>query len=310
MNYLDPKTYSTDIPYSAAHDAHRGTSWVPETRAANTITSHGNFMVEVYKELHAQATKGGTLGILDEEFERFRQGYKRHELAYLGSRSRMVSAMISGPSGYPAERMRKRGDVAHRRLEEVLAFSERAQNAIRRKLRPDLAPIMAGDADALDRLQAEIRAAKLNQERMKAANKALKAAGKQGKEAQAFALAALGFTAEQVQELVYPKFASYGQGFAHFSLSNNNANIRRMELRVKQITRLRGAEAKEVQTESGIKLVEAPAENRVKLFFPGKPAPEVIQQLKSNGFRWTPSQKCWQAYYNCLGRAKALAGVA
>lgn len=35
-------------------------------------------------------------------------------------------------------------------------------------------------------------------------------------------------------------------------------------------------------------------ENRLQLFYPGKPAPETIQKLKSRGFKWSPRNKAWQ----------------
>jgi len=54
---------------------------------------------------------------------------------------------------------------------------------------------------------------------------------------------------------------------------------------VKTVEYKKGQEAKEIKTEAGIKYVEAPAENRVRVFYPGKPAPEVIKELKGSGFR-------------------------
>ena len=33
---------------------------------------------------------------------------------------------------------------------------------------------------------------------------------------------------------------------------------------------------------------------RLQLIFDGKPEPEVRDILKSNGFRWAPSNQCWQ----------------
>ena len=33
---------------------------------------------------------------------------------------------------------------------------------------------------------------------------------------------------------------------------------------------------------------------RLRLHFPGKPAPDVITRLKSSGFRWAPSERAWQ----------------
>jgi len=50
--------------------------------------------------------------------------------------------------------------------------------------------------------------------------------------------------------------------------------------------------------ENGVLCEDCPADYRVRLFFPGKPDSAVRDRLKSNGFRWTPSLRCWQAYRN------------
>ena len=53
-----------------------------------------------------------------------------------------------------------------------------------------------------------------------------------------------------------------------------------------------------------IKIVDNIEENRVQIFFPGKPEQEMRTKLKRHGFRWTPNNGCWQSYptYNsrCL----------
>jgi len=47
-----------------------------------------------------------------------------------------------------------------------------------------------------------------------------------------------------------------------------------------------------------IKIVNNASENRVQIFFPGKPEDSVRSELKHSGFRWSPSNGCWQAFYN------------
>ena len=42
------------------------------------------------------------------------------------------------------------------------------------------------------------------------------------------------------------------------------------------------------------KVVENTEIMRLQLIFDGKPEPEVRDILKSNGFRWAPSQGAWQ----------------
>jgi len=58
-----------------------------------------------------------------------------------------------------------------------------------------------------------------------------------------------------------------------------------------QATKERGTQETENQF---FKIVENTEAMRLQLFFDGKPEPEVREVLKSNGFRWAPSQSAWQ----------------
>jgi hypothetical protein len=100
--------------------------------------------------------------------------------------------------------------------------------------------------------------------------------------------------------LLTPDFAGR-IGFPDCALTNNNANIRRIEKRVKDLTAARSirvtmaeSEPVEVQHDSGLRLTEDQADNRLRLFFPGKPSQEVITLLKSRGFHWSPTIGSWQ----------------
>jgi len=266
-------------------------------------------MAQDYKEMHAQAVRGGTLDLLPEVFARYRARQAGAYRAYLASSSRIVSSFIAGPSNFPAARMNKRADIAHRRLTEYLDGGEMAKRAAIRTLRPDLRAIMSGDADAVDRLTVKINAAERSQAAMKEANKAIRQHAKAGEAAQLEALMSLGFTESMALELLRPRWGN-SQGFASYSLSNNNANIRRMRERLEQITKAQACEVVEIEGANGIRLEDDAPANRVRLFFPGKPAAEIRETLKARGFRWAPSVGAWQAYRNnwTLKTAQEIAG--
>src|SRR5690606_19005540 len=129
-----------------------------------------------------------------------------------------------------------------------------------------------GDDDAIERLEAKIARAVKLQETMKAANKVIrKHLGNH--EAQKAGLIALGLSEATASKILAPNcFGSIG--FESFELKNNNANIRRMKQRLEQIKRDQSAEVEEVEGEHA-KFEDCPAENRVRLYFPDKPAAEV-----------------------------------
>lgn len=307
---MNKETFLADIPTSAATAAYYGTSFNPERRGESTKSEYAETMASDYNELSAQAAKGGTLDLLPAEFARYRDGYRKRYLAYLHSSARCVSWFIAGPSNFPAARMNKRADIAHKRLTEFLEFRGRALAAIKRTLRPDLAPIYASDDNALERLEAKITSAERLQARMKIANAAIRRAKKDGEKAQVAALLELGFQLGTAQRLLQPDFCGR-IGFPDYELTNNGANIRRMKMRVEQISQLKATPAREIEGERA-RIEDAPQDNRVRLYFPGKPESAVRDDLKRNGFRWTPSLGCWQAFrnYTATETAKRLAGVA
>lgn len=302
--------FLADIPREIAHRAFQGVSWTPEKRGDSYRADYAATMAADYAHFHQQATKGGTVDQLAEEFARYREGYRRRMLAWLATESRCVSSWIAGRSNFPAARMNKRADIAHRRMGELIEFRERARRAIVRKLRPDLRPIMAGDADAADKLAAKIATAERLQECMKQANAAIRKHAKAGPSAQVPALMELGYSEARAALMLKPDFCGR-VGFADYELTNNGANIRRMRARLEEIERAHATQASEREGDSGIALQDDPPANRVRLIFPDRPAQDVRDQLKAAGFRWAPSVGAWQAYRNwrALETARRIAGV-
>jgi hypothetical protein len=168
---------------------------------------------------------------------------------------------------------------------------------------------MSGDEDATERLREKIDKAEQLQERMKAANAAIRKHQKQGRDAQVAALVALGFAEPIAGKLLEPDFCGR-IGFPAYELTNNNANIRRMKQRLEQVSANQQVETHEIEGEHA-RFEDSPAENRVRLYFPGKPDADVRATLKKNGFRWSPTIGAWQAYRNAhsIKTARNMAGI-
>lgn len=183
-------------------------------------------------------------------------------------------------------------DIAHKRLGELIEFQSRARSAVIRNLRPDLAPIMSGDSDAVQRLRDELAKLKAMQIQMKAVNNAHKRFMKDPA-----SLDKAEFSDSIMQRIrdYKPAYSWEPHPFAPFEMTNNGANIRRIEKRIESLS---VAKAKPITEHQGsaARLEDDPPANRVRLFFPGKPDETIRAKLKSNGFRWSPTIGAWQAY--------------
>jgi hypothetical protein len=288
--------FESDIPLELARSAFQGVSFSPERRGDTSRAEYAQTLAADYAVFKAHAEKGGTLDLLDAEFAQYRANVRRRYIAYLASSARCISSFITGPSNFPVRRAQKRNDVAHRRLNDLFEFQELARRRVIRNLRPDLRPIMAGDADAIERLAVKLAAAERDQVNMKLANAAIRRSKKSGHAAQVAALMELGYPEAVAVELLKGDFAGR-IGFADYQLTNNGANIRRMRERLEHLERNHAEPVRE-KVGNGVRLEDDPPGNRVRLFFPGKPDPDVRTKLKAHGFRWAPTLGAWQAYRN------------
>ena len=303
--------FSADIPLHVAVRAHEGTSHSPERRGEAQVKDYAATLTADLAEFSALAEKHGTGDAFAELFSRYREAFKRNTLAYLSTKSRCISTLIAGPSNFPVRRAEKANAAAHRRLEELLNCRKLWRKRILKAIVPNAdGPIMSGDADAVERLKEEIRQAETKQAHMKEANAAIRRYKKAGATAQIAALVALGYPEARAALLLKPD-ACGRIGFADFELTNNSANIRRLKARLAVVEKAHATPATE-QEGTKARLEDCPAENRVRLFYAGKPDTGIRATLKSSGFRWTPSLGCWQAYRNnrTLPMARHLAGLA
>ena len=105
-------------------------------------------------------------------------------------------------------------------------------------------------------------------------------------------------TAEQVEKVKAAMSQDWRKDpvpFPSYLLTNNNANIRRVRQRIEELSH----KAEFVGwTFPGGEVKVNEAENRLQLIFADKPDADTRQALKSEGFKWAPSQGAWQRQLN------------
>jgi len=290
-----------DIPLLTAQRAHEGTSMVPERRAVSEVARYVQHLQAVRDNLESQAKTDEQQEIAAAEFERYRQGYRQRIIESLGQRSRVLSAMITGPSKFPTSSNRKRSNAYENGINELVEWSERAQKAAAKAIRgrfEEGGPISSDDPEALTKLKAEIEHLRKVQAAMVATNKIVRDA-KLDRDQKIAKMIAAGLNTRNATSVLTPDFAGR-LGFPAYALSNNSANIRRLEGRVEQLTRLRAQPGGEVELSvegiGDVTVEDNVEDNRLRLHFPGKPSYEVREKLKSNGFKWAPSEGAWQRF--------------
>lgn len=197
------------------------------------------------------------------------------------------SIMVSGAGNFPVRKKEKQNQAwekNHQFFNETQGILSKMESILHGK-----GLIKSSDEDAIEKLEEKLESLKDKQEQMKTANKAIRLKDiKKGNER----LRNMGYLDEQIKQLREPDFCGR-VGYPDYALQNNNANIHRIERRIKSLkaTKARGT----LETENQFfKIVENTEAMRLQLFFEGKPEPEVREVLKSNGFRWAPSQSAWQ----------------
>lgn len=129
---------------------------------------------------------------------------------------------------------------------------------------------------------------------MKAANKIIRTV--KGNEERIVKLVELGFSEDNAKIILEPSYCG-AIGFEPYQLTNNNANIRRIEARIKSLENAKKRTNQEI-VGNGYICKQDVEENRILFIFDGKPEEEIRKYLKSNGFKWSPNRTAWVRMLN------------
>lgn len=175
------------------------------------------------------------------------------------------SWFITGAANYPYKKHEKQMqqlDKLFKEYDSITALENRIRNfAYEIKHRP----IKAGDASAVEKLRAKVEELTALQNKMKQSNSE---ARKRGETAP----------------------------YAAWALSNNRQNLKRYADRLAALEKAKAAPTAETDPieGEGFRVVRNTEIMRLQFLFDGKPDERIRTLLKSNGFKWAPSQMAWQ----------------
>ncbi len=292
-------TETTETPilahlYDKASAAYRNVSFSPEKRAQSIVNDYSEELTQDIEFLTSQ-------GVEPEAISDYKRRYENLLCSWLHKQSNCFSVMITGAGNFPVRRHQKANRSEQRHYEIFREWRAKAKKAIVRKSKPVVTYL-----SEIDRYKAELEGMKRNHDLMKEGNKIIAKAKKDGTDITEYLTTTFG---------IKPHMIDWTMKFG-FGLQNNNANMKRVEQRIKEM------EQKEAQRESGAsakysfeqgEFMVNYEEDRIQIFFTDRPSKDELTDWKNKGlntYNWSPSNKCWQRKItaNALSHIKHMIG--
>lgn len=285
-----------DISFDIACSAYRNTSFRTEKRARSVIESYAQTMQEIADTITKHAIDDKQQAIAQEIFDTVREKYKTKTLNMLQKQSRCISVMITGGSNFPVRRAEKANIAERKASDEWLEYHQGLEGYIKKLLQKCYTSEEKQDSH-LDKYKADLKKAEDMQEQMKLINRLHKAYLKNKN----IDLSALPPVQQEIVKTYQPEYSWIPHPIAPYKLSNNLANIKRMQAHLKTLEYKQKSREEEGETEKQygqVTTVRNFSEDRYQLKFEAIPEAKIRDLLKSNGFKWSPRNQAWQRHLN------------
>ena len=220
---------------------------------------------------------------------------KRSESGFAFERANQMSSVI--PLGQPilvghySEKSdRNYRDRIQQTMRKGIDLEKQADYYAKKAESTGTGGISQDDPDAVNKLREKISYLEKQNETMKRYNALMR----KGNKAEAMSLLDDRLKREVVS---YSRFSNSQGLFPSFALSNNTGKIRQARERIKTLEQQGSRQFSETR-KSGYSVIEDPAINRLQIKFDNIPSDRVRNVLKTNGFRWSPTNGVWQSYLN------------
>ena len=196
--------------------------------------------------------------------------------------ARVPSILIAGGSNFPVRKKEKQNAARDKNMGEYMQI----EGLLDKVRSTGMGGISADDDRAVEKLEAKLAGLEAMQEEMKTVN----AYYRKHKTLEGCPV----LSAEEIGKLQSSMASDWRKNpvpYPSYLLTNNNANIRRTRQRIED---LKSQSEYSGWAFPGGRAEINEGENRLQLFFEEKPSEEQRRELKSNGFKWAPSQGAWQ----------------
>lgn len=260
-------TYHFGQYYNQFYAAYNWTSFSPDRRAEQNIIEFSNLLEEDLKEL------GDTPGNYKEKFTEYL-------LKWMNSKSNCASSMITGPANFNVRRNEKANNRERANYEKFSNWRDRYFKAVNRI--PTKSP-----EQELEAAERELNNYSNLQEELKEINKVLR----KNKDLDLTSALEL-LKNEEYSEEALKLISEYDGIIPSFALTNRNAKIKRLKEKVQiMLSRIARKDTwQDIKFEGGYITI---SDDRLKIYHDSKPSTEIIQEIKKNGYRWSPNWKCW-----------------
>lgn len=199
--------------------------------------------------------------------------------------ARVPSILITGGGNFPVRKKEKQNAASDKNMQEW----QDIQGLLDKIRSTGMGGISADDPAAVEKLQKKLSGLEQSQETMKAVN----AYFRKHKTLDGCP----GLSTDTIAKLETSMSRSWrgehAKPFEAYSLQNNNAEITRLKKRIEELTHRNEAVFTGWQFDGG-KVEVNRQDNRLQVFFDGKPDEATRAELKQGGFRWAPSVGAWQ----------------
>ncbi|MEG1564871.1 MAG: hypothetical protein RR365_14280 [Bacteroides sp.] len=215
--------------------------------------------------------------------------------------TRCPSIMITGGSNFPVRKKEQQNAARSRNMEEYSYI----QGLLDKIKSAGTGGISGDDPNALAKLKDKLEKLEASQQAMRDTN----AYYRKNK-----TLDGCPHICEKAADEIKANWARgwyIGIPFPSYSLSNNNANIKRVKERIAGLEKMASSAAPAGWEFAGGEVVMNTELNRIQILFDEKPDDDLRTELKHNAFKWAPSQNAWQRQlttnaYHATRRIKAI----